>query len=102
MTKDCICGVNLSPRPFKGPKAVPDRYLKQWEGFPDFDVRVRRIVSQSGSVVVTRNEWTGTHRGKTLQAEYVFYDLAGVLTQLGVLDLKKLGASVKSKAKRKR
>ena len=115
MTKDCVCAVNISPRPFVGPKAVADRYLQQWRGFPDFKVRVRRIVTEGTDYVVTENEWQGTHlgpffgipptgkrakvracvlwefRGKTLRAETVYYDLATVLSQLGVIDLKKLG-----------
>ena len=115
MTKDCVCGVNISPRPFVGPKAVADRYLQQWRGFPDFKVRVRRIVAESGSYVVTHNEWRGTHRGpffgfaptgrrarvracvlwefrgSRLRSESVYYDLATVLSQIGAIDLKKLG-----------
>jgi steroid delta-isomerase-like uncharacterized protein len=116
MTKDCICAVNISPKPFVGPKAVADRYLQQWRGFPDFTVRVKRIVAEGQNYVVTENEWRGTHRGpffgipatgkkakvnacvlwefrgSRLRSETVYYDLAGVLSQLGVLDLKKLGA----------
>jgi steroid delta-isomerase-like uncharacterized protein len=117
MTKDCICAVNISPRPFVGPKAVADRYLQQWRGFPDFKVRVRRIVAEGIDYVVTENEWRGTHRGPffgfpatgkrakvracvlwefrgaRLRAEYVYFDLATVLSQVGVLDLKKLAAA---------
>ena len=113
MTKDCICAVNISPRPCAGPRAVADRYLKQWQGFPDFKVRVRRVVTMGTNHVVTENEWRGTHRGmffgvaptgkrvrvracvlwefrgKRLKAEYVYYDLAGVLRQMGVLRLKR-------------
>ena len=63
MTKDCICAVNISPKPFVGPKAVADRYLQQWRGFPDFKVRVRKIVAEGTHYVVTENEWRGTHRG---------------------------------------
>ena len=116
MTKDCVCAVNISPRPFVGPKAVADRYLQQWRGFPDFKVRVRRIVTEGPNYVVTENEWRGTHRGpffgipptgrrakvracvlwefrgRRLRAETVYFDLATVLSQIGVLDLKKLGA----------
>lgn len=125
MTKDCICAVNISPRPFVGPKAVADRYLQQWRGFPDFKVRVRRIVTEGPDYVVTENEWRGTHlgpffgiaptgkkarvracvlwefRGKTLRAETVYYDLATVLSQLGVIDLKKLGKASARRAGRK-
>jgi steroid delta-isomerase-like uncharacterized protein len=124
MTSDCVCAVNLSPRPFVGPKAVAKRYIQQWTGFPDFKVRVRRIVAEGKDYVVTENEWRGTHqgrffgipatgkrarvracvlwefRGKRLRAEYVYYDLATVLTQLGVLNLKKLASNVKLRHKR--
>ena len=117
MTRDCVCAVNISPRPFVGPKAVADRYLQQWRGFPDFKVRVRRIVVEGPNYVVTENEWRGTHRGpffgipatgkrarvracvlwefrgRRLRAETVYYDLATVLTQIGVINLKKLGAA---------
>ena len=117
MTKDCVCAVNISPRPFFGPKAAADRYLQQWRGFPDFKVRVRRIVAEGARYVVTENEWRGTHRGpffgipptgkrarvracvlwefrgRRLRAETVYFDLATVLTQIGVINLKKLGAA---------
>jgi steroid delta-isomerase-like uncharacterized protein len=100
-----------------GPKAVADRYLQQWRGFPDFKVRVRRIVVEGPNYVVTENEWRGTHRGpffgipptgkrarvracvlwefrgRRLRAETVYFDLATVLTQIGVINLKKLGAA---------
>jgi hypothetical protein len=65
MTKDCICAVNISPKPFVGPKAVADRYLQQWRAFPDFKVRVRRIVAEGQNYVVTENEWRGTHAGRS-------------------------------------
>lgn len=114
MTKDCVCAVNISPRVFRGPRAVAERYRLQWRGFPDFKVRVRRIVAEGTNYVVTENEWRGTHkgpffgfaptgrrarvracvlwefRGKRLRAESIYYDLAGVLSQLGAIDLKKL------------
>ncbi|MGH9253202.1 MAG: ester cyclase, partial [Vicinamibacterales bacterium] len=126
MTKDCVCAVNISPRPFVGPKAVADRYLQQWRGFPDFKVRVRRIVAEGTDYVVTENEWRGTHRGpffgfaptgkrakvracvlwefrgSRLRAEYVYFDLATVLSQVGVLDLKKLAAASARRGRRKR
>ena len=122
MTSDCVCAVNLTPRPFVGPKAVAERYIQQWTGFPDFKVRVRRIVTEGKNHVVTENEWRGTHRGpffgipatgkrakvravviwefrgKRLRAEYVYYDLATVLAQLGLFDLKKLASKKKRRA----
>jgi steroid delta-isomerase-like uncharacterized protein len=124
MTKDCVCAVNISPKPFVGPKAVADRYRQQWRGFPDFKVRVRRIVAEGINFVVTENEWRGTHRGPffgipptgkrariracvlwefrgaRLRAETVYFDLATVLTQIGVLNLKRLGAAVARKSAR--
>ena len=123
MTRDCVCAVNISPRPFVGPKAVADRYLQQWRGFPDFKVRVRRIVVEGPNYVVTENEWRGTHRGpffgipptgkrarvracvlwefrgRRLRAETVYFDLATVLTQIGVINLKKLGAASSRRVK---
>jgi steroid delta-isomerase-like uncharacterized protein len=125
MTRDCVCAVNISPRPFVGPKAVAARYLQQWRGFPDFKVRVRRIVAEGANFVVTENEWRGTHRGpffgipptgrkarvracvlwefrgRRLRAETVYYDLATVLSQIGVLNLKKLGAAASRRAPRR-
>ena len=123
MTRDCICAVNISPRPFVGPKAVADRYLQQWRGFPDFKVRVRKIVAEGPTYVVTENEWRGTHRGpffgfpptgkrarvracvlwefrgRRLRAETVYFDLATVLSQVGAIDLKKLGAASRRRAR---
>jgi steroid delta-isomerase-like uncharacterized protein len=117
MTKDCVCAVNISPRPFIGPKAVADRYLQQWRGFPDFKVRVRKIVAEGTNYVVTENEWRGTHRGpffgfaptgrrarvracvlwefrgSRLRAETIYFDLATVLSQVGAINLKKLAAA---------
>ena len=114
MTKDCSCAVNISPRVFRGPKAVAERYRLHWRGFPDFKVRVRRIVAEGTDFVVTENEWRGTHlgpffgfaptgrrakirtcvlwefRGRRLRAETIYYDMATVLEQIGVLSLKKL------------
>ena len=117
MTEDCVCAVNISPKPFVGPKAVADRYLQQWRGFPDFKVRVRQIIAEGAHYVVTENEWRGTHRGpffgfaptgkrakvracvlwefrgSRLRSESVYFDLATVLSQVGAIDLKKLGAA---------
>jgi steroid delta-isomerase-like uncharacterized protein len=125
MTRDCVCAVNISPRPFVGPKAVADRYLQQWRGFPDFKVRVRRIVTEGPTYVVTENEWRGTHRGpffgiaptgrrakvracvlwefrgSRLRAETVYFDLATVLTQIGAINMKELGAASRRRARRR-
>jgi steroid delta-isomerase-like uncharacterized protein len=125
MTKDCVCAVNISPRPFVGPKAVADRYLQQWRGFPDFKVRVRKIVAEGTNYVVTENEWRGTHRGpffgfaptgrrariracvlwefrgSRLRAETIYFDLATVLSQLGAINLKQLAAASRRRARRR-
>ena len=52
-----------APEPFVGPVHTAERYRKDWEGFPDFTVRVRRILSADEACIVTENEWRGTHRG---------------------------------------
>ena len=125
MTKDCVCAVNISPKPFVGPKAVADRYLQQWRGFPDFKVRVRKIVAEGTNYVVTENEWRGTHRGpffgfaptgrrarvracvlwefrgSRLRAETIYFDLAGVLSQVGAINLKKLAAASRRRSRRR-
>lgn len=125
MTKDCVCAVNISPRPFVGPKAVADRYLQQWRGFPDFKVRVRKIVAEGTNYVVTENEWRGTHRGpffgfaptgrrarvracvlwefrgSRLRAETIYFDLASVLSQVGAINLKKLAAASRRRSRRR-
>lgn len=44
MTSDCFNDVVGAPKPFVGPAATAERYRRHWEGFPDFTVRVRRIV----------------------------------------------------------
>ncbi|HTN27702.1 MAG TPA: ester cyclase [Burkholderiales bacterium] len=125
MTKDCVCAVNISPKPFVGPKAVADRYLQQWRGFPDFKVRVRKIVAEGTNYVVTENEWRGTHRGpffgfaptgrrarvracvlwefrgSRLRAETIYFDLASVLSQVGAINLKKLAAASRRRSGRR-
>ena len=125
MTKDCVCAVNISPRPFVGPTAVADRYLQQWRGFPDFKVRVRKIVAEGTNYVVTENEWRGTHRGpffgfaptgkrarvracvlwefrgSRLRAETIYFDLATVLSQVGAINLKKLAAASRRRYRRR-
>jgi steroid delta-isomerase-like uncharacterized protein len=66
MTADCFNDVASSPKPFKGPKRVAERYRKQWEGFPDFKVRLKRVLAVADDAIVTENEWSGTHLGKFL------------------------------------
>ena len=63
MTPDCFNDVVGAPEPFLGPVQTAERYRKDWEGFPDFTVRVRRILSADESCIVTENEWRGTHLG---------------------------------------
>jgi steroid delta-isomerase-like uncharacterized protein len=82
-------------------------YRKHWEGFPDFTVRVRRILCADESCVVTENEWRGTHlgtflgwpatgkpvrmraivvwhfKGDALWGETIFFDNASLLEQIG-------------------
>ena len=66
MTSDCFNDVVGASEPFVGPKQTAERYRKHWEGFPDFTVRVRRILCADESCVVTENEWRGTHLGTFL------------------------------------
>jgi len=107
MTSDCFNDVVGVPQPFVGPKQTAERYRKQWEGFPDFTVRVRRILCVDESCVVTENEWRGTHlgtflgrpltgkpvrmraivvwhfKGDALWGETIFFDNASLLEQIG-------------------
>ncbi|HEX9702262.1 MAG TPA: ester cyclase, partial [Rhodospirillales bacterium] len=62
-TADCFNDIACLPSKFIGPKAVADRYAKHWEGFPDFKVRVKRVLAADAKCIVTENEWTGTHLG---------------------------------------
>src|ERR1700720_399824 len=57
MTADCFNDVVGAPEPFVGPTQTAERYRKHWEGFPDFTVRVRRILCADESCVVTENGW---------------------------------------------
>src|SRR5437660_5965468 len=66
MTPDCFNDVACVPKPFVGPKRVAERYRKHWAGFPDFKVRVKRLLAVGENTVVTENEWSGTHLGKFL------------------------------------
>ena len=107
MTPDCFNDVVGVPKPFVGPEQTAERYRKHWEGFPDFTVRVRRILSADESCVVTENEWRGTHlgtflgwpatgkpvrmraivvwhfKGDDLWGETIFFDNASLLHQIG-------------------
>jgi steroid delta-isomerase-like uncharacterized protein len=107
MTTDCFNDVAGSPKPFVGPEQTAERYRKHWEGFPDFSVRVRRVLCSDENTVVTENEWRGTHlgtflgwpatgkpvrmraivvwhfKGDDLWCETVFFDNASLLKQIG-------------------
>jgi hypothetical protein len=58
MTPDCFNDVVGVAKPFVGPEQTAERYRKHWEGFPDFTVRVRRVLCADDWCVVTENEWT--------------------------------------------
>jgi steroid delta-isomerase-like uncharacterized protein len=107
MTSDCFNDVAGVPRPFMGPEQTAERYRKHWEGFPDFTVRVRRVLCVDESCVVTENEWRGTHlgtfldwpatgkpvrmraivvwhfKGDELWGETIFFDNVSLLQQIG-------------------
>lgn len=109
MTKDCVTNVVCAPKPYVGRKAVERRYREQWTGFPDFKVRIRKLIAITDRYAVTENEWTGTHlgvfmgvaptgkrvkvrtaviwefKGNKLRGEYIYFDLATVLKQMGAL-----------------
>ena len=107
MTSDCFNDVVGAPKPFVGPEQTAERYRKHWEGFPDFTVRVRRVLCADESCVVTENEWRGTHlgtflgwpptgkpvtmravvvwhfKGDELWGETIFFDNGSLLKQIG-------------------
>ena len=107
MTSDCFNDVAAVPKPFRGPKRVAERYRKHWAGFPDFKVRVKRLLAVGENTIVTENEWSGTHlgkflgypptgkyvkvralvvwhfKGKRLWGETVFFDMGRVLNKIG-------------------
>jgi len=107
MTTDCFNDIACVTEPFVGPKKVAERYRKHWAGFPDFNVRVKRILAADEKCIVTENEWSGTHRGNflglqptgkrvrvralvvwhfrgnKLWGETVFFDLGSIQKQIG-------------------
>jgi steroid delta-isomerase-like uncharacterized protein len=107
MTSNCFNDVACVPKPFVGPKKVAERYRKHWAGFPDFKVRVKRILAADKKCIVTENEWRGTHLGKflglnptgkrvrvralvawhfkgnKLWGETVFFDMGSIQKQIG-------------------
>jgi steroid delta-isomerase-like uncharacterized protein len=106
-TGKCFNDIACMPKPFVGPKKVAERYRKHWKGFPDFKVRVRRLLAVDDKCIVTENEWTGTHLGPflglrptgkrvrvralvvwhfqrdKLLGETVFFDMGSIQKQIG-------------------
>jgi hypothetical protein len=72
MTSDCSNDVVGVPKPFVGPQQTAERYRKHWEGFPDFKVRVRRVLCVDESCVVTENEWRGTQARRRYETRLDF------------------------------
>jgi steroid delta-isomerase-like uncharacterized protein len=111
MTEDCYNIVKCDPEPiYDGPEAVARRYQALWAALPDLDVRLRRLVAVDGDRVVTEHTLSGTHLGTLfgvaptglpvqvdtavvwelrdgrIRGETVYFDLATILRQVGVLD----------------
>jgi steroid delta-isomerase-like uncharacterized protein len=106
-TARCFNDIACVPQKFVGPKKVAERYRKHWEGFPDFKVRVKRMLAMGDDCFVTENEWRGTHlgpflgfpptgkkvrvralvawhfKGDKLEGETVFFDVGSILKQIG-------------------
>src|SRR5262249_8986123 len=120
MTSDCFNDVAGVPKPFVGPEQTAERYRKHWEGFPDFTVRVRRVLCADKSCVVTENEWRGTHlgtflgwpatgkpvrmraivvwhfKGDELWGETIFFENASLLKHIGAsIDIPPLSGDIK-------
>src|ERR1700730_17172251 len=107
MTSNCFNDWVCVPKPFVAPKKVAERYRNHWAGFPDFKVRVKRILAADEKCIVTENEWSGTQRGNflglqptgkrvrvralvvshfrgnKLWGETVFFDLGSIQKQIG-------------------
>ena len=107
MTRDCFNDVAAIAKPFVGSRRVAERYSKHWAGFPDFRVRVKRLLAVDNRAIVTENEWSGTHlgtflgypatgkrvkvralvvwhfKGKKLWGETVFFDMGMILKKIG-------------------
>ena len=108
MTEDAFTDVICAPPKHKGKSGVSDRYWGQWTGFPDFCVRIRKIVALGDKYAVTKHEWSGTHlgdflgipptgkrvkvktavvwefRGNKIRGETIYYDLSTVMKQMGL------------------
>lgn len=109
MTEDCFNDVANIPEPFIGPERVALRYSLLWQGFPDFTVRVKRVLGVGEDTITTENEWTGTHlgtfldqpatgrsvkmralvvwhfTGPRLKGETIFFDTGSILKQMGAI-----------------
>src|SRR5262249_44576671 len=120
MTSDCFNDVAGVPKPFLGPEQTAERYRKHWVGFPDFTVRVRRVLCADKSCVVTENDGRGTNlgtfrgwpatgnpvrmraivvwhfKGDELWGETIFFDNASLLKQIGAsIDIPPLSGDMK-------
>jgi steroid delta-isomerase-like uncharacterized protein len=106
-TARCFNDIASVPKKFVGPKKVAERYRAHWRGFPDFKVRVKRMLAMGDDAFVTENEWRGTHlgrflgfpptgktvrvralvvwhfKGEKLAGETVFFDVGSILKQIG-------------------
>jgi len=118
MTEDCYNLVPCDPSPlYRGPEAVARRYRGLWTAFPDLHVRLRRVVAIDGELAVTEHTLSGTHSGplfgvaatarpvqvetvviwefagNRIRGEIVYFDLATMLRQVGVLALPDAGSA---------
>ena len=108
MTEDAFTDVLCAPPRHVGKSGVADRYRGQWGGFPDFTVRIRRVVAVSDKYAVSEHEWSGTHlgvflgipptgkrvkvktavvwefKGDKIKGETIYYDLATVQRKMGL------------------
>ena len=112
MTEDCYNLVVCDPSPlYRGPEEVGRRYRGLWAALPDLQVRLRRVVAIDGDTAVTEHELSGTHggplfgvpatgrkltvdtcvlwefAGTKVRGETVYFDVASLLRQAGVLEL---------------
>ena len=69
MTSDCFNDVVGVAEPFVGPEQTAERYRNHWKGFPDFTVRVRRILCS--------DEFSWCRYGKRM-ARYPSWHLPGL------------------------
>jgi hypothetical protein len=66
MTPDCFNDVVGVPKPFVGPEQTAERYRRHWEGFPDFAVRVRRVLCAASLALSPRTSGEGLTLGRFL------------------------------------